>query len=208
MQIEKIETHQSGTAFVEIPRKPGQFLWRFLIWTVEKVMGHKLLPARVLLWYPKALIGSAVLESLVAHNVKSLGRRILKLVRLQTAFSISCPFCADMNAVKYDKFHISDDELLALQGKIPVDTISTFSKRELIALEYARSASASPLSFTRTLIEQLKENFSDREIVILSSTVAQVNYWGRLIQALGIPPAGFSAECSVLNLDDFTTLKG
>jgi len=27
--------------------------------------------------------------------------------------------------------------------------------------------------------------------VILVSTAAQVNYWARLIQGLGIPPAGF-----------------
>jgi alkylhydroperoxidase family enzyme len=38
----------------------------------------------------------------------------------------------------------------------------------------------------------MKSNFNEREIVILASTAAQVNYWARLIQALGIPPAGFS----------------
>ena len=32
---------------------------------------------------------------------------------------------------------------------------------------------------------------NEREIVILATTSAQVNYWARLIQALGCPPAPF-----------------
>ena len=41
------------------------------------------------------------------------------------------------------------------------------------------------------LVERVKSAFTEREFVILASTAAQVNYWARLIQALGIPPAGF-----------------
>ena len=33
--------------------------------------------------------------------------------------------------------------------------------------------------------------FTEREVVILATTAAQVNFWARTIQALGIPPAGF-----------------
>jgi hypothetical protein len=42
-----------------------------------------------------------------------------------------------------------------------------------------------------------KANFTEREIVILASTAAQVNYWTRLLQALGVPPAGFSDHCDI-----------
>jgi alkylhydroperoxidase family enzyme len=43
-------------------------------------------------------------------------------------------------------------------------------------------------------IEQLKAAFTEREIVILASTAAQVNYWSRMVQALGIPPMGVSDQ--------------
>ena len=33
--------------------------------------------------------------------------------------------------------------------------------------------------------------------VTIASTSAQVNYWTRLIQALGVPPAGFSDKCDI-----------
>jgi len=53
----------------------------------------------------------------------------------------------------------------------------------------------------------IERPFLGAGIVIIASTCAQVNFWARLIQALGVPPAGFSAECSILNLDAYTTRK-
>jgi alkylhydroperoxidase family enzyme len=37
-------------------------------------------------------------------------------------------------------------------------------------------------------------SFSPREIVVLTSTVAQVNFWSRFNQGLDVPAAGFSAR--------------
>lgn len=34
----------------------------------ERVVGRRLLPARLLAWFPRAAVGSAVLESLVARG--------------------------------------------------------------------------------------------------------------------------------------------
>ena len=46
-------------------------------------------------------------------------------------------------------------------------------------------------------MEKIKLNFTEREIVIMASIAAQVNYWARMIQALGVPPAGFSDKCDI-----------
>jgi alkylhydroperoxidase family enzyme len=70
--------------------------------------------------------------------------------------------------------------------------VDTFSARERLAIQYARLISQTPLKFHPDFIAQIKSSFTEREMVILASTAAQVNYWARLIQALGIPPAGFS----------------
>jgi alkylhydroperoxidase family enzyme len=59
-------------------------------------------------------------------------------------------------------------------------------------MEYTKLISQTPLRFPQDFINGLKLQFTEREIVILASTAAQVNYWARLIQALGIPPAGFT----------------
>ncbi len=86
---------------------------------------------------------------------------------------------------------------MVLQGRKAVEQVQTFSERERLAMQYARLISQTPLQFPRSFIEELKQHFNEREIVILASTAAQVNYWARLIQALGIPPAGFSNQCDL-----------
>jgi hypothetical protein len=53
----------------------------------------------------------------------------------------------------------------------------------------------------------MRERFCERGVVIVANTAAQVNFWARLIQSVGVPPAGFSSECAVVNLGTHVTLK-
>jgi AhpD family alkylhydroperoxidase len=167
---------------------------RLGIWFAEKTTGRRMLPARLLAWYPKAALGSGVLEALVAHHDGKLDERMLKLVRMAVSFATACPFCIDMNSYEHAALGIDAREVLALRGQLPLDEIASFSARERLAIQYARLVSQTPLKFQPDFFEQLKAHFNEREMVILASTAAQVNYWARLIQALGIPPAGFSTE--------------
>lgn len=178
-------------AFIDPPKRIPAFL-RFGIWISEKITGKSMLPARILAWYPKAAVGSGVLESLVAHKDRNLDERILKIIRIQASHSAACPFCIDMNSYKYEEKFISEEELSVLQGRKSLDEVVTFSEREKLAIQYAKLISQTPLKFTVVFVDELKKHFDEREIVIMASTAAQVNYWARLIQALGIPPAGFS----------------
>jgi alkylhydroperoxidase family enzyme len=183
-------------AFIKPPQKIPFYL-KIGIWIAAKVTGRDLLPARLLAWYPKVAISSGILEALVAHHDGNLDRRILKLVRLQTSFFVACPFCIDMNYHDYADYGITREELLFLQGRAGIEEVKTFSLRERLALEYARLISSLPLVFPQSFIEKMKASFNEREIVIIASTTAQVNYWARLLQSLGVPPAGFSDHCEL-----------
>ncbi len=183
-------------AFISPPEKIPLYI-RLGVWVAEREAGQALLPARLLAWYPKAAISSGILESLIADGKKDLNPRILRLVRLQTSLAVSCPFCIEMNSVESEDSLIAPEELSALQGKIDLEAVATFTNRERLAVEYARLISHSPLSFPPAFVQALTANFSEREIVILATTAAQVNYWARLIQALGIPMPGFSDQCAV-----------
>ena len=66
-----------------------------------------------------------------------------------------------------------------------------------MAVAYAECMTQTPLVFPPTLLDHIKQNFTEKEIVILATTAAQVNYWTRLIQAFRVPPAGFSDVCSL-----------
>lgn len=183
-------------AFIDPPNHIP-FLLRPGIWLSKKITGKDLEVPRLLSWYPKAAIGSAALESLVAHKDKTISERMLKLVRMQASFAASCPFCIDMNSAEYAKSGITPEELSALQDHTLISAMPSFSTREKLALEYARLISDTPLSFPDEFVQTLKQNFTEREIVILATTAAQVNYWARLLQGLGVPPAGFSGTCKL-----------
>jgi alkylhydroperoxidase family enzyme len=183
-------------AFID-PPKSIPFYLKIGIWISRMVTGRDLLPGKLLAWYPQVALSSGIMEALVAHKDGKLDKRILKLVRLRTSFGVACPFCIDMNAYDYDQYGITKGELAALQGQMDIAAVSTFSDREIIAMEYAVLISAAPMQFPQNFIDKLKANFTEREIVILASTAAQVNYWARLLQALGVPPAGFSDHCEL-----------
>jgi alkylhydroperoxidase family enzyme len=151
-----------------------------------------MLIAKLLAWYPRAAISLGILEAFIAHNEPDVNARLLKLVRMQASFAVACPFCVDMNSYDSLAYNIRRDEIAALRGQTPLVSVETFSERERLALEYTNLISATPLKFQPDFIAQLRAHFYERAIVILATTAAQVNYWARLIQSLGVPPIGFS----------------
>ncbi|MGA2762057.1 MAG: carboxymuconolactone decarboxylase family protein [Spirochaetia bacterium] len=193
-------------SFIEPPARVPLIL-RLALHLVERRLGRKLLANRILSWYPRLFIGSGVMEGLVAHDEPEVPRRLLGLIRLRTSFLVSCPFCIDMNARELLEKGVGDQEIRALQGVVPLDDVPSFSEREKAALRYVQCICSTPLAFPSRVIEDIRSHFSPRAIVIIAGTCAQVNFWARLIQALGVPPAGFSESCSVLNLEAFTTRK-
>ena len=193
-------------AYIRAPKKIP-LIFKLGIWIAEKKVGKKLLAARILTWYPKAALGAGVLESLVAHEEGKVTPRLLKLIRMQVSFSASCPFCIDMNSSEYSKLHITEAEIEALQGSKAIDDVKSFSEEERIALKYARALTSTPIRLDHTVLEAALRKFNEREFVVIASTIAQVNFWTRLIQGIGVPPAGFADSCSILKLENYATLK-
>lgn len=178
-------------AFIEPPKKIAWWL-RIGLWFARRATGREVLIAKLLAWAPKAALGSGVMEALVEHGHGKLDARLLQLVRMQVSYAAACPFCIDMNGAGHDRQGISDDEIAALRGLRSLESVTTLTLRERLAVDYARRITETPLRFSPDIVEALKPHFSEHEIVVLATTAAQVNYWTRLIQALGVPPAGFS----------------
>lgn len=189
------------------PPERMPWLIRIMLGIVEKHLGKPLIANRILAWYPKAFWGSGIMEALVAHDELEVSKRLLKLIRIYVSFLASCPFCIDLNAKEYRESGLSDEEILALRGIISFEEVVSINEGERAALEYVRCATSTPVAFTSEVIDRLRSHFSEREIVVIASTCAQVNFWTRLIQSLGVQPAGFSTECSILELGKYETLR-
>jgi alkylhydroperoxidase family enzyme len=171
------------TAYIAPPARIPFYL-RWALRVAQRKSKSELLPAQLLTWYPRAAIGSAVLESLIAHGDGQLNARMLKLVRMAVSYAVSCPFCIGMNSAGWEKL-MTNGEREAVQG---LRSLDDFSARERLAIDYARKVSETPLALSAEFGAQLLSTFSEREIVVLATTAAQVNYWARTIQALGCPP--------------------
>ncbi len=166
------------------PRYP--FWVRVGLWVAERRQSPDLSGPALLSWYPRALAGSAVMEALIAHHDGAMTARLLKIVRMTVSFTVDCPFCIGTNSDGWERL-VSEEELAAVQGLTDVASVTTFSEQEQMAIVYARLASATPIRMPSDLGTQLNAVFTEREIVILATTTAQVNYWARTLQGLRVP---------------------
>lgn len=171
---------------------------------VEQRLGKRLEANRILAWSPRTLAGTGIMEGLVVHDDPEVPRRLLKLLRVFVSYRVSCPFCIDMNAEGYEGDGVSAEEVQALARGTTAEW-ETLSQAERSALAYAACVTATPVRFPPEVIEGMKSHFSDRAFTIIAATVAQVNFWARLIQGLGVNEAGFSPDGELLELDRFRT---
>ena len=166
-----------------------RILFRIALRLVRRRAGVDLQPAALLTWSPRAAIGAAALEALAARPVGRIDARLLKLVRLTVSFTVTCPFCIGLNAAGWESL-LSADELAVTQGLRENGDVPSLTARERVAIEFARAVSLTPPTLTAAAGRRLRESFSEREIVVLAATCAQVNYWARLVQGLGYDLAG------------------
>jgi len=175
-------------AFIDPPTRIPWYL-RIGLWIVRRRTGVDLLPPRLLAWYPKAAISSGVVEALIAHHDGRVTERMLKMVRMAVSFTVNCPFCVGLNSEGWERL-MTEDELAAVQGLRPLDGVASLTSRERLAIEHARLASATPLALTPEFGARLAAEFTEREVVVLATTAAQVNYWARVVQGMGAPGIG------------------
>ncbi|WP_300368268.1 carboxymuconolactone decarboxylase family protein [Brachyspira sp.] len=183
------------SAYINPPKKIPFFL-KLPIWIAKKKVKKDLLLPKILAWNPKTAISSGVMESLITHDDKEVSKRLLKLIRIQISIDIACPFCIDMNSFEYDKENVTEEEIKYLQNK-DIENCLTISEKEKTALKYISAITKTPVIISEELITEVKKVYSERAILILASTAAQVNYWARLIRGLGVPTAGFTNICKI-----------
>ncbi len=176
--------------FVTPPRRPAWYL-RIALWVARRITGKDPLPGRVLALFPKAALGVGLFEAAAAHAPRDLDARSLAIARIVASVIGGCPFCIDMNAATWQRAGLSSIELERL---LALDWPSSLSPRERAAAAYSRALSQTPVVVDPALLLSLRSAFTDREIVVLAVTIAQVNFWTRFNQGVGIPAAGFFEE--------------
>jgi len=162
----------------------------------DAVLGSGIEPIEIWAHQPKMMSGMGKFQQAVRKG-KTVDDRLKNLVELKGAQMIGCEFCVDLGSQICRNSGFSDDELLALPRYRQSDL---FSEREKLALDYAVAVMRTPVEVTDELFAQMKEQFSDEQLVELTALLTVVNL-DRFNAAFAIASAGFS-EGSVCVLPD------
>jgi AhpD family alkylhydroperoxidase len=135
--------------------------------------------------YETALLGSARMDP-----------RLKQLAELKTAALVTCEFCLDIGSALATAAGITERQLRDLPKYADSDA---FSVEEKLVLEFAEAMTRTPAEVPAGLRGRLLDRFSPAQVTELAAVVAWENNRGRLNQALGVKPAGFSdgAACAL-----------
>lgn len=107
-----------------------------------------------------------------------------QLLKWKVAHAVSeknkCKFCIGVTKTKLISLGVNEEELKDLE-KIS-------DKKEKIAIEYAIATTEKAYNIDKELIEKMKNNFTDCEIVEITSVIGLFNYINRFNDALGVLP--------------------
>lgn len=128
--------------------------------------------------YELALVSSARMPS-----------RLKSLAELKASTVISCEYCVDIGSALAQHEGITEAQLNALPH---YRTSDEFSADEKLVLELAEAMTRTPAAIPEELRERLLQRFTPAAVVEVMASVAWENHRGRLNQALGVRPSGFS----------------
>jgi AhpD family alkylhydroperoxidase len=153
----------------------------------EPQVGRGIEPMEIWAHQPKMMFGMGKFNQSV-RKAHSVDERLKNLVELKGAQMIGCEFCVDLGSQICRNSGFSEEELLALPRYRHSDL---FTEREKLALDYTVAVMRTPVEVTDDLFAQMKEHFSDDQLVAITALLTVVNL-DRFNAAFGIGSAGFS----------------
>lgn len=109
-----------------------------------------------------------------------LERRVKELVIITASKTNECQFCTESHCDLVDLADILEDPLML------VNEPATLAPRERLAVAYTRAAMADSNAVPEPLARQLKEQFSDPELVELTFLIGYINMLNLFNNLLGV----------------------
>ncbi len=105
-----------------------------------------------------------------------LDKELLELVKIRASQINGCAFCVQFHLLEAERLGIPADKLnlLVVWREAP-----QFSSRERAALAWTEALTLLPNGVSDELYVQAGAEFSEKELVYLSSAVAVINVWNR-----------------------------
>jgi AhpD family alkylhydroperoxidase len=153
----------------------------------EAADGSGIEPVEIWAHQPKMMSGMGKFQQAVRKGT-AVDERLKNLVELKGAQMIGCEYCVDLGSQICRNSGFSDEELLALPRYRQSEL---FTEREKLALDFTAGVMRTPVEVTDELVAQMREHFSDEQLVEITALLTVVNL-DRFNAAFGIGSAGFS----------------
>jgi len=105
-----------------------------------------------------------------------LDKQLLELIKLRASQINGCAFCVQYHILQSESLGVSADKLnlVVVWREAP-----QFSQRERAALAWTEALTLLPGGVSDEVYAQAAAEFSERELVYLTSAIASINVWNR-----------------------------
>jgi uncharacterized peroxidase-related enzyme len=113
---------------------------------------------------------------------RSLDRKLYELIYLRVSFINGCRYCAQHHVASSKRAGLTAEDWAALKG----GNYSRYDAKEQAALMYVERLTRAPREITDTDFNELKQHFSDPEIVDIHMLAGLANLTNRFTDPLGL----------------------
>jgi AhpD family alkylhydroperoxidase len=131
---------------------------------------------------------------MASQKWSSLEAGLKELASLSVASQIGCSWCMDFG------YYLSRTNGMAIEKLEQVTRwreSEVYTPLERKVLEYAEAMTATPPTVTDEMVEGLRAELDDAQLVELTGTISAENLFSRTNSALGLTSQGFKNQCDL-----------
>ena len=150
--------------------------------------GKSLEPVDAYACHPRLMMGYGAFEFATEHAHK-VDQKLKDLGVIKAAAMVGCEWCMDFGSHLGSKQGVTEQQLRDLPR---FEESDAFSPLEKLVLRLAQGMTRTPAEVSDELRAELREHFSEAQLVEVVSAIAIENYRARSNDALGLASQGFS----------------
>lgn len=185
-------TIRSTTARLPLEHPHSMLAGLLNFWT-RRQYGQQMEPMIALLHHRKVMTSVARFEMGVA-KWSTLDSGLKELACLSVASQIGCSWCMDFG---YYLARTNGMDLAKLEQVVSWRSSAVYTPLERKVLEYAEAMTATPPEVTDEMVEGLRADLDDAQLVELTEMISVENLRSRTNSALGLTSQGFKSQCDL-----------
>ncbi len=153
--------------------------------SLEKSYGSALNPLQVMAHKPQVMRAAMAMYGAIHTDNPNLTEQLKELVSIRISQINGCRhYCLPYHTLQAQRHGAPAEKIEAVAHALHSDL---YTPAEKLAIEYAERITVPTMWVTDSFFNQLKQVWSDPDLVELTALIGFMNFWTKVIEALGIP---------------------